>query len=86
MSDARPFPPPFTDAQKQALSRAWPILTEHFDNVLLVVSTEVEHGAMRYDDSAYFYRGSVHQAIGMAVTAQHEIIAQKAPLGREPER
>lgn len=66
-----------TDAQRQAICKAWDILTEHFDGVLLVADWETneidEHGRAQDAREGYWHGGSM-RAIGLARFAERRIM------------
>ena len=62
-------------AQRQALCKAWDLLTEHFDRVLLVTDWEVEgeNGARQDAHEGNWHGGSL-SAVGMAEFAKDRIL------------
>lgn len=76
-------PPPddLTPAQEEALKKAWDILGEHFDRVLLVVDTETPQG--QQDAHAVFWQGGALPAIGMASYA-HQRLLERNNRNHEP--
>lgn len=68
-------PDPLTKPQREAVQKAWDILTEHFDRVLLVVDSEVyEPDGKREDAHEGFWHGGSLSAVGMAEFAKHRIL------------
>jgi hypothetical protein len=63
-----------TDAQQQARSRAFEILTEHFESCLLVVASEIV-GQDNVRESYVSYDGGQCQALGMSKYAEHRILS-----------
>lgn len=75
MTEADPLSP----AQRQAVQKAWDILGEHFDRVLLVIDTEVEgEGGRRDDAHEGFWHGGSMAAIGMAEFAKDRVMASRS--------
>lgn len=76
---------PFTKPQREAIEKAWDILCEHFERVLVVVDTDVEERDGKPEDAheGYWHGGSM-AAIGMADFAR-EIILSSGRRHCEPE-
>lgn len=72
-------PDDLTKPQRDALKRAWDILTEHFDRVLLVVDADLdsEDGPLR-DYHQCFWHGGSMSAIGLSEFAKLGILATKS--------
>lgn len=61
--------------QREAICKAWDLLCEHFDRVLLVVDFETEgEGGKREDAHEGFWHGGSLSAIGMAAYAQQKLL------------
>lgn len=68
---------PMSPAQRQAAQKAWDILTEHFDRVLLVVDWEIEEQSPEgkaQDAHEGFWAGGSLSAVGMAEYAKDRIL------------
>lgn len=61
-------------AQRQAVEKAWDLLTEHFDRVCLVVDYDVDTGKIREQAQAGFWHGGSLAAIGMAEYMKDRIL------------
>ncbi len=59
-----------TEAQQQALERAYAILGEHFDAALIVVCWERDD---RSDAFRLIYKGGFASALGLSVYATHRL-------------
>jgi hypothetical protein len=75
-----------TAPQRQALQKAWDILTEHFDHVLVVADWESddEHGERCNAHEGWWYGGSI-PAIGLAEFAKDRILKSGTKYN-EPEK
>lgn len=62
--------PHLTEAQVEALNKAWDLLREHFDHAILAYETEARVGTRRTFDCNY--HGGVSAAIGLAEQAKAE--------------
>lgn len=78
MSDSK------TPAQQQALEKAWDLLCEHFERVLLVVDFEIEHNGKLADQHSGFWHGGALAAIGAAEYAKQRIL-ESNEKNNEPE-
>lgn len=68
-------PDPMTDSQRQALQKAWDILTEHFDHVLVVADWESDdHKGNRCNAHEGWWHGGSIPAIGLAEFAKDRIL------------
>lgn len=68
---------PMTPAQREALDKAWNILAEHFERVLLVIDWDVETGEdrnSRVNAHECLWHGGSLSAIGLAVFAHDRIL------------
>ena len=70
-----------TPAQDEALKKAWDLLSEHFEHVLLVVDFEVVSG----DAHECWWHGGALTAIGMAEFAKDRLLHSNKPRFNEPE-
>lgn len=62
-----------TDAQHEALSKAWEILCEHFDSCIVAYETEdTEDGEPLSNVFDCNYHGGVCDAIGLAERSKHQ--------------
>jgi hypothetical protein len=61
-----------TKAQEEALCKAWDLLKEHFDAVLLTYDTEVPEGTDRA--FACYYAGGISTCVGMAERAKFRML------------
>jgi len=68
---------PMSVPQRQAIQKAWDLLTEHFDGVLLVADWELiekdEDGKNQDAREGYWHGGSM-RAIGLARFAERRIM------------
>ena len=63
----------FTDVQRAELEKAWDILTEHFNGVLLAVLAECGDAVEKEAVRVYFKGGRV-QAIGLCEEAKDRLL------------
>ena len=65
----------YTAAQDEALSKAYQLLTEHFDCALIIVSSDMEDNETHdeVEGSRIFWSGGYLNALGMAVQAQSRL-------------
>lgn len=63
-----------TPAQRAAISKAWDLLGEHFDRVLLVVDWETNDGCDAHE--GYWHGGSL-PAVGLAEFAKDRILRSR---------
>lgn len=68
-------PDPMSKPQREALQKAWDILTEHFDHVLVVANWECEDDEGKRSDAheGWWHGGSI-AAIGLAEFAKDRIL------------
>lgn len=68
-------PDPMSKPQRESLQKAWDILTEHFDHVLLVIDFECpdEEGGTANAHEGYWHGGSM-AAIGLAEFAKARLM------------
>lgn len=72
MTEADPMSP----AQREAMQKAWDLLTEHFERVLLVIDFEVEgEDGKRQDAHQGFWHGGALASVGMAEYAKDRIMS-----------
>lgn len=64
-------------AQQEAIKKAWDLLTEHFDEVLLVANWELE--TSKCDGHECWWHGGALSALGMASFAHDRLLHHKAP-------
>lgn len=64
-----------TEAQDAAIKKAWDILTEHFDRVLVVVDFELSE--CKADAHECWWHGGSLSSVGMAMFAQTTILNSK---------
>lgn len=64
----------FNPAQKEALIRCYDDLSEKFDNVLIVVSSDTGDNDVRYT-CRLFYSGGFIGAVGLATLAKRDLLA-----------
>ena len=66
-----------TPAQRESCQKAWVLLSEHFDNVLLVLNWELPdndaNGQLQESHEGYWHGGAV-TAIGLAEFAKTRIL------------
>jgi hypothetical protein len=78
---------PMTKAQREAVCKAWDLLTEHFEGSLLVVDWETdqrdENGTAQDARVGYWHGGSM-RAIGLAVFAKDRVLNSGKPYS-EPD-
>lgn len=77
-------PESMTPAQKESLQKAWDLLTEHFDRVLLVADWEVE-GDLRQSAHVGYWHGGALAAVGMAEFAKDRVLSGGRVQNEEPE-
>lgn len=78
-------PDPMTKSQREAVCKAWDILCEHFDHVMLVVDFETEgKDGEREDAHEGFWHGGSLAAIGAAEYASRRIL-ESGRKSNEPE-
>lgn len=65
----------FTPAQEDALKKCHQLLGEHFDRYLMTVDTST--GDDTGDASTIYWKGGYMAALGMAVNAQHKVLASR---------
>lgn len=71
MTEADPMSP----AQREAMQKAWDLLTEHFERVLLVIDFECEgENGKRQDAHQGFWHGGALSAIGMCEYAKDRVL------------
>lgn len=74
MSD-QPEPDVMSPSQRQAIQKAWDILTEHFERVVVVADWEVEdEDGKREDAHEVWWHGGALSAIGAAMYAQDRLL------------
>jgi hypothetical protein len=75
----------FTQAQQDCLTRCYDELSEHFDCVLLSVSSETESDTGELQStSRMFHSGGFVQAVGLATLAQRDLLNSHGNItGRE---
>lgn len=61
-------------AQLEALRRAWDVLTEHFENVLIVAATQAPGDGEAATVTRFAWYGGYHAAIGMAESAKRYVM------------
>jgi hypothetical protein len=66
--------PDLTPAQMGALDKAWDMLEEHFDHVLLLIDTEAPEGEDRVFQCGY--HGGITAAIGLCERAKIQIVEE----------
>jgi hypothetical protein len=78
-------PDPMTPAQREAIQKAWDVLTEHFDHVLLVADWELknESGDLADAHEGWWHGGSM-AALGMCEFAKDRIL-HSGKSASEPE-
>lgn len=77
-------PDEMTPAQRQAIAKAWELLTEHFDSVLLAVDFETTaNGELQNAHAGYWHGGSM-SAIGLAEFAKDRILQNKVCQSSDP--
>jgi len=70
-----------TEVQRAAIRKAWDILCEHFDRVLLVVDFEIEHEGRLTDEHLGYWHGGSMSAIGMAEFARKQVLGSGVKEG-----
>lgn len=70
-----------TPAQREAVEKAWTLITEHFERILLVVDFDVE-SEDRYSATEAFWYGGWSSSLGLSEAAK-QMIANKR-FKREP--
>lgn len=86
MSD-KPKDEPMNQAQLDAIQKAWDILTEHFDRVLLVADWECDtpdEDGQNSDGHCCYWHGGALSAVGMAQYGANRIL-QSGRRFAEPE-
>lgn len=61
-----------TDSQWNALNKAWEMLKEHFDHVIIAYDTEAREGTDRITEVNY--HGGTTSAIGLAEKAKYKLL------------
>lgn len=76
----------YTDAQKEALEKAYDLLGEHFDASLIVVSAEVQDPAdeKSSDCIRVYWSGGFPNAIGLASIAAAKIMENDPMTEAQP--
>ena len=78
---------PMTKAQRDAVCKAWDLLTEHFDGVLVVADWELDEkdeDGKNQDAREGFWHGGSMRAIGLARFAESRIM-ESGKRFQEPE-
>ena len=74
----------FTPAQREAVEKAWDLLTEHFDRVLLIVDYETRDAHGNCDAHEGFWHGGSLAALGMCEYARDRILNTGRKLRENP--
>jgi hypothetical protein len=72
-----------TRAQRDAIERAYELLGEHFESVLLVVNYELDGEAAEEAHEGYWSGGSM-TALGLAEFARNKILNSGKNANKEP--
>ncbi len=62
-----------TQAQKEALTKAWDLITEHFDRAVLLINTD-KLSDDQETTTCYYWRGGVLSAIGLMEVAKQRLM------------
>lgn len=74
----------FTDQQVQALEKAFESLGEHFEGVLVAVSTEVPVDDFTAEPARVYWTGGYFKALGMAEYATHKMLRKYTQSSKVP--
>jgi hypothetical protein len=73
-----------TAAQREALDKAWDLLSEHFDRILLITDCEVTNAEGGEENETHgFWHGGYLAALGCAEHAKH-MISNSRSASNEP--
>jgi hypothetical protein len=70
-----------TGAQNEAINKAWELLREHFEAVIIAYDTEAVTGTDRCQ--SWNYHGGLLRAIGLAEYVKHEALEE--PESSQPD-
>ncbi len=75
----------YTDAQAEALAKAFEMLSEHFDSAIVAISAEVpDVNGELVEQSRIYWAGGYTHAVGLAQISAHHIMTSHPNVELKP--